>query len=49
MVYQTLKEATKARDARKIQIVKIGLEPWEAVEMRLETETVKEGSAKGGR
>jgi hypothetical protein len=43
MIYQTLQEATKARDARKIQIVNIGLEPWEAVEMGLEVETVEKG------
>jgi hypothetical protein len=33
MIYQTLQEATKARDARKIEIINIGLEPWEAIEM----------------
>jgi hypothetical protein len=27
--YQTFQEATKARGARKIKIVNIGLEPWE--------------------
>ena len=31
MIYQTLQEATKARGARKIRIVNIGLEPWEAL------------------
>ena len=30
MIYQTLQEATKARGARKIKIVNLGLEPWEA-------------------
>jgi hypothetical protein len=39
MIYQTFQEATKARDARKIKIVNLGLEPWEAVEMGLEVET----------
>jgi DNA topoisomerase VI subunit A len=29
MIYQTFQEATKARGARKIKIVNIGLEPWE--------------------
>ena len=43
MIYQTLQEATKAREARKITIINIGLEPWEAVDMGLEAETVKEG------
>ena len=32
MIYQTLQEATRARGARKIEIVNIGLEPWEAVD-----------------
>ena len=30
MIYQTLQEETKARAARKIEIVNLGLEPWEA-------------------
>ena len=42
MIYQTLQEATKARGARKIKIINLGLEPWEAVEMGLEVETVEE-------
>jgi Topoisomerase 6 subunit A/Spo11, Toprim domain len=42
MIYQTLQEATKARGARKIRIINLGLEPWEAVEMGLEVETVEE-------
>ncbi len=41
MIYQTLQEATRARGARKIEIVNIGLEPWEAVAMGLEVETVE--------
>jgi hypothetical protein len=43
MIYQTLQEATKARGARKIRVVNLGLEPWEAVRMRLEIEDVEEG------
>jgi hypothetical protein len=43
MIYQTLPEATRARGARKIKIINIGLEPWEAVEMGLEVETVEAG------
>src|SRR5262249_3761982 len=39
---QTFQEATKARDARKIRIINLGLEPWEAVEMELEVEDVDE-------
>jgi hypothetical protein len=41
MIYQTFQEATKARGARKIQIVNLGLEPWEAVAMGLEVENVE--------
>ena len=40
MIYQTLQEATRARGARKIKIVNIGLEPWEARRMGLEVETL---------
>ena len=43
MIYQTLQEATKARGARKIEIINLGLQPWEAIDMGLEVETVKEG------
>jgi hypothetical protein len=42
MIFQTFQEATKARGARKIQIINLGLEPWEAVEMGLEVEEVEE-------
>jgi hypothetical protein len=42
MIFQTLQEETKARAARKIEIVNLGLEPWEAVAMRLEVETLEE-------
>jgi hypothetical protein len=43
MIYQTFQEATRARGARKIQIINLGLEPWEAVEMSLEVEDVEKG------
>ena len=43
MIHQTLQEATKARGARKINIVHLGLHPWEAIDMGLEVETVEEG------
>jgi hypothetical protein len=43
MIYQTLQEETKARKARKIKITNFGLEPWEAVAMGLEVETVEAG------
>jgi hypothetical protein len=38
MIYQTLQYETKARGARKINIVNIGLEPWDAIAMGLEVE-----------
>src|SRR5262249_31828308 len=40
MIYQTFQEATKARGARKIKIVNLGREPWEAVAMGLEIENI---------
>jgi hypothetical protein len=43
MIYQTLQSATRARGARKVTILNLGLEPWEAVEMGLEVEDVEEG------
>jgi Topoisomerase 6 subunit A/Spo11, Toprim domain len=43
MIYQTFQEATKARGARKIKIINLGLEPWEAIEMGLEVEDVEIG------
>jgi hypothetical protein len=42
MIYQTFQEETRARGARKVQIVNLGLEPWEAVEAGLEIEDVEE-------
>jgi hypothetical protein len=43
MIFETFQEATAARDARKIQIVNLGLEPEEALAMGLEVETVEAG------
>jgi hypothetical protein len=43
VIYQTFQEATKARGARKIKIINLGLEPWEALDMGLEVETIEEG------
>jgi hypothetical protein len=43
MIYQTFREETKARDARKIEIVNLGLEPWEALAMGLSVEAVETG------
>ena len=43
MIFQTFQEATKARGARKITIVNLGLEPWEAIADGLEVEDVEQG------
>jgi hypothetical protein len=40
MIYQALQEETAARPARNVQIVNLGLEPWEAVAMELAVENV---------
>jgi hypothetical protein len=42
MIFQTFQEETRARGARKIEIVNLGLEPWEAIAMGLEVEDVEE-------
>ena len=41
MIYHTMVNETKARGARKIEVVNLGLEPWEGVEMGLEVEPVE--------
>jgi hypothetical protein len=43
MIHQTFQEETRARGARKVRIINLGLEPWEALAMGLEVETVKAG------
>src|SRR5262249_54556072 len=40
-IYETFQEATRARGARKIKIINLGLEPWEAIEMGLEVEEIE--------
>ena len=42
MIYQTFQDETKARDARKIKIINLGLEPEEAIDMGLPVEDVEE-------
>jgi hypothetical protein len=42
LIYHTLVNETKARRARKIKVVNLGLEPWEGVEMGLEVEAVEQ-------
>jgi hypothetical protein len=42
MIYQTLQGATRARAARKVKVINLGLEPAQALEMGLEPEDVAE-------
>jgi hypothetical protein len=46
MIYQTLQEGTRARIARRVEIVNLGLEPAEAVDMGLPIEPVKRKDGK---
>ena len=41
MIHQTLVQETLARRARKVKIIDLGLNPWEAEQMGLASETVK--------
>jgi hypothetical protein len=41
MIYQTLQEETRARGARKVKIINLGLELDEAIGMRLQSEPVE--------
>jgi hypothetical protein len=43
MIYQTFQDETKARGARKIKIINLGLEPWDAVAAGFDVEDVKQG------
>lgn len=38
LIYQALQGATKARPERKVEIINLGLEPWEGLAMGLEVE-----------
>ena len=40
MIYQALQDATKARAARKVKVVNLGLEPYEGIEMELVPEKI---------
>jgi hypothetical protein len=42
VIYETLQYETRARGARKIKIVNLGLEPWEGFQMGLESEAMEE-------
>lgn len=45
MIYQSLREATKARAARTVNVINLGLDPQEALEMGLQVETFREGTS----
>jgi hypothetical protein len=45
-IYETLQEATLTRRARKIKVINLGLEPWEASQMGLEVESFKNKGSK---
>jgi hypothetical protein len=40
MIYQALQNETKARPARKVKVVNLGLEPWEGLKMKLVPEKI---------
>ena len=40
LIYETLTQATRARGGRKVGIINLGLDPWEAVELGLPTEPI---------
>lgn len=44
MIYETLQEATLSRRARKVRVIDLGINPWEAIEMDLEVETFESKS-----
>lgn len=46
MIYETLQEATNSRRARKVKVINLGLDPWEAVDMDLEVEKFDSKSRK---
>lgn len=41
LIYQALTEATRARGARKVHVINLGLDPWEAMDMDLQVETFR--------
>jgi len=40
LIHEKLQEATKARPRRRVKIVNLGIEPWEGLDMGLQTEVV---------
>lgn len=43
MIFQTLQEETKARARRRVEVINLGLDPWEALRMGLDPEAVPPG------
>lgn len=39
LIYQALQEGTRARPGRRVEVVNLGLEPWEAVRLGLQVES----------
>ncbi|NJO01342.1 MAG: hypothetical protein HC880_06310 [Bacteroidia bacterium] len=46
LIYQALQGATRARPERKVQIINLGIEPWEGLAMGLEVESLERRSTK---
>lgn len=46
MIYQSLQEGTVARAKRRVKIINLGLDPWDAREMKLQVETFAERKQK---
>jgi hypothetical protein len=49
LIYQALTEATRARGARKVHVINLGLDPWEALSMGLQIETFRTEKDSGKR
>lgn len=49
LIYQALTEATRARGARKVHVINLGLDPWEATSMGLQVETFRNEEDSGKR
>lgn len=46
LIYQSLTEATRARGARKVHVINLGLDPWEATAMGLQVEVFRNEETK---
>ena len=41
LIYEALQGATKARPEREVEVINLGLEPWEAMELGLQPECIE--------